>query len=115
MIKVMVSLRNVHFLKKKMVFSAIGVSTPSCLFCPRGRNKLDPFWSDSALMKIFLVSEQKYCQSVKCCRFKQNAEFTKDKRMIILHAMPISLWPMLGKEKRYFYTRYSDNNDLWNL
>ena len=28
----------------------------------------------------------------------------KDKR-IILYAVPISLWPMQGKENRYFYTR----------
>ena len=35
----------------------------------------------------------------------------KDKRMIILYAVPISLWPMLGKENQYFYTRHSHNND----
>ena len=26
----------------------------------------------------------------------------KDKRMIILYVVPISLWPMLGKENQYF-------------
>ena len=31
--------------------------------------------------------------------------------MIILYALPISIWPMLGKEKKYFYTRLSNNND----
>ena len=31
----------------------------------------------------------------------------KDKRMIILYAIPISLRPTLGKENRYFYTGYS--------
>ena len=25
----------------------------------------------------------------------------------------ISLWPMLGIEKRHFYTRHSNNNDRW--
>ena len=29
---------------------------------------------------------------------------TQDKRIIILYTMPISLWPILGKENRYFYT-----------
>ena len=52
------------FLKEDGLF-AIGVSPPSCLFFPRGRKKLEPFRRDSALMKIFLVSQQKYCQSVK--------------------------------------------------
>ena len=33
--------------------------------------------------------------------------------MIILYAVPISLWPMLGKENRYFYTRHPNNNDRW--
>ena len=28
---------------------------------------------------------------------------TKDKRMIILYAVPISVWHMLGKENMYFY------------
>ena len=37
---------------------------------------------------------------------------TKDKRMIILYAVPISLWPTLGKENCYFYTRHPNNNDL---
>jgi hypothetical protein len=37
----------------------------------------------------------------------------KDKRTIILNAVPISLWPMLGKENRYIYTRHSNNNDRW--
>ena len=36
---------------------------------------------------------------------------SKDKRMIILYALSISLWPMLGKENPFFYTRYSNNND----
>ena len=27
--------------------------------------------------------------------------------MIILYVVPISLWPMLGKENRYIYTRKS--------
>ena len=36
---------------------------------------------------------------------------TKSKRMIILYSVPISLWPMLGKENRYFYTRHPNNND----
>ena len=27
--------------------------------------------------------------------------------------LPISLWPMLGKENRNFYTRHSNNNDRW--
>ena len=36
---------------------------------------------------------------------------TEDNKMIILYAVPISLWPMLGKENRYFYTRHSYNND----
>ena len=31
--------------------------------------------------------------------------------MIILYAVPISPWPMLGKENRYFYTRHYINND----
>ena len=35
----------------------------------------------------------------------------KDKSMIILNAVPISLWPMLGKENKYFYTKHSNNND----
>ena len=33
--------------------------------------------------------------------------------MIILYVVPISLWPMLGKENRYFYTRHSNNDDRW--
>ena len=36
----------------------------------------------------------------------------KDKRMIILHAVPISIWPMLGKENRYFHTRHSNSNSV---
>ena len=40
-------------------------------------------------------------------------ENTKDKRMIILYAVPISLKPMLGKENRFIYTRLSNNNDRW--
>ena len=35
----------------------------------------------------------------------------KDKRMIILYAVPIFFWPMLGKENMYFYTRNFNNND----
>ena len=38
----------------------------------------------------------------------------KDKRMIILYAVPISLRPMLGKENRYFYTNHPNNNDRGN-
>ena len=33
--------------------------------------------------------------------------------MIILYVVPISLWPILGKENRYFYTSHSNNNDRW--
>ena len=33
--------------------------------------------------------------------------------MIILYAVPISFWPMLGTENRYFYTRHSDRS--WKL
>ena len=33
--------------------------------------------------------------------------------MIILYALPISLWPKLGKENRYFYIRHPNNNDRW--
>ena len=33
--------------------------------------------------------------------------------MIILYAVPISLWPTLSKENRYFYTRHPNNNDRW--
>ena len=36
---------------------------------------------------------------------------TKDIRMIIVYAVPISLWPLLGKENRYFYTRHPNTND----
>ena len=36
---------------------------------------------------------------------------SKDKRMIILYVVPISLWSMLGKENCFFYTRQSNNND----
>ena len=36
-----------------------------------------------------------------------------DKRMIILYAVPISLWPLLGKENLYFYTRHPNNNEGW--
>ena len=32
-------------------------------------------------------------------------------RIIILYAVPISLWPTLGKENRYFYTRHPNTND----
>ena len=44
----------------------------------------------------------------------QKSILSKDKRMIILYAVPISLWPMLGKENRYFYTRYPKYNDHWS-
>ena len=37
----------------------------------------------------------------------------KDIRIIILYAVPISLWPTLGKENRYFYTRHPNTNDRW--
>ena len=41
-----------------------------------------------------------------------NAFLFKDKSKIILYAVPISFWPMLGKENnRYFYTRHSNKND----
>ena len=30
----------------------------------------------------------------------------KDIRIIIVYSVPISLWPTLGKENRYFYTRH---------
>ena len=30
--------------------------------------------------------------------------------MIILYAVPFSLWPMLGKENQYFYSRHPNNN-----
>ena len=33
--------------------------------------------------------------------------------MIILYAVPISLWPMMGKENQYFYTGHPKNNDRW--
>ena len=33
--------------------------------------------------------------------------------MLILYVVPISLWPMLGKEIWYFYTRHPKNNDRW--
>ena len=33
--------------------------------------------------------------------------------MIIIYALPISFWPTLGKENRYFYTRHPNNNDRW--
>jgi hypothetical protein len=35
----------------------------------------------------------------------------KDKRVISLDAVPVSLWPALGKENWYFYTRHPNNND----
>ena len=53
--------------------------------------------------------------------YKKNAFKTrflvhiKDKRMIILYAVPISLWPTLDKENRYFYTRDPNNNDRWYI
>ena len=47
--------------------------------------------------------------------FKKIWGITKDKRMIIVYALSISLWPKLGKENRYFYTRHSNNNDRWVL
>jgi hypothetical protein len=34
--------------------------------------------------------------------------------MIILNAVPISLWAMLGKENLYLYTRHYNNNDRWS-
>ena len=37
----------------------------------------------------------------------------KDKRMLILYSVPISLWPTLGKENRYLYTRHPNNNYRW--
>ena len=39
----------------------------------------------------------------------------KDKRMIILYVVPnsLTLWPMINKEKRYFYNRHLNNNDRW--
>ena len=37
---------------------------------------------------------------------------TKDKRMTILYAVPISRWPTLGKEnQKKNYTRQPNNND----
>ena len=36
----------------------------------------------------------------------------KDKRMIFFICC-VSLWPMLGKEIWYFYTRHPKNDDLW--
>ena len=37
----------------------------------------------------------------------------KDKRIIILYAVAISLWLMLGKEIWYFYAGHPKNNDCW--
>ena len=42
---------------------------------------------------------------------KNKLGIIKDKRTIILYAVPISLWPMLGKENWYSYTMHSNNND----
>ena len=35
--------------------------------------------------------------------------------MIILYAVPISLWPMLCKENLHFYNRHSNNNERWSI
>ena len=43
--------------------------------------------SNFAIVKVYLV-------------------LAKDIRIIILYAVPISLWPTLGKENQYFYTRH---------
>ena len=55
------------------------------------------------------------CATGTCCTFTLFCQMmqvnTKDKRMIILYAVPISRWPTLGKENLYFYTRQPNNND----
>ena len=51
---------------------------------------------------------------VFCSTISMNIEQsinTKDKRLIILYAVPIYPWTMLGKENRYLYTRHFYNND----
>ena len=37
-------------------------------------------------------------------------DYTKDKRMIFLYAVPT-----LGIENNYFYTRHPNNNDRWTI
>ena len=51
------------------------------------------------------------CESVS----KKDFTVPKDKRMTILYAVPISPWPMLGKENSFFYTRHSNNNDCTKI
>ena len=46
--------------------------------------------------------------------YGQSFTLHKNKRMIILYAVPISLWPMLGKENQYFFFRHPHNNDRWH-
>ena len=43
-------------------------------------------------------------------RENPNAFLYKDIRIIIVYSVPISLWPTLGKENRYFYTRHPNTN-----
>ena len=44
----------------------------------------------------------------------QKFELGKDIRIIILYPVPISLWPSLGKENRYFYASHPYTNDRWS-
>ena len=57
------------------------------------------------LMKINIIANQYHLN----LNVKKSIE-NKDKRMIVLYAVLISLWPMLGKEHRLFYTRHLNNN-----
>ena len=61
-----------------------------------------------------MFTRSSYLQLHDCNDYFKIFELPKDKRMIILYAVPIPLWRMLGKENRYFYTRQPNNNDLWN-
>ena len=40
-----------------------------------------------------------------------NIGVTIRKEGLFYMQVPISLWPMLGKENRYFYTKHPNNND----
>ena len=79
------------------------------LYLPTTEMKTSKNSSLFLLIQRYLFIRCDFCSS----DLLNNLKFIliKDKRMITLYAVPISFWPILGKENQYFYTRHPNNND----
>ena len=106
-----VLIKNTHYMKCKSRFNVHYNYWAKFSF--ETKNPRNHFGSMKYFIKSYLNFAHiwfKVNMKKKCNKYKQTIavdncikiDRIKDKRMIILYAVPISLLPMLGKENRYF-------------